>query len=224
MTFLPRTFFALGALAFLGCATSTTGGAPAGDGGTGSTQETEAFNDLVVFTTKASFAGDLGGIAGADEKCNTYATAAGLSGTFQAWLSDSSTDAISRVPEGGPWRVLDKKTGKQAAVAFANRDAWTGYPEVPLVNTEFGKELHDFSTGGTTEIPYTWTGTKLGGKKLGCHCEDWTTDKNFTSCGTSDYGGVIGSRGAGPSSEEWTNITSNPCDAKSSLLCYQVPN
>jgi hypothetical protein len=180
------------------------------------------YNDLVVFTTKASFDGNLGGIAGADAKCNTYAKAAGLPGTFRAWLSDSSTDARTRVPEAGPWRVLNKE-GKQADVAFQDRAAWEGYPRVPIKNTEFGKELHDLSGTTTTEIPYTWTGTNLGGTKHGCHCKDWSTSNNPTSCANGEYGGVIGSRYGGASDEKWTYVGPNPCNAKSGLLCYQVP-
>ena len=180
------------------------------------------YDDLVVFTSKATFHGNLGGLSGADEKCNTYAKAAGLKGQFRAWLSDSTTDAISRVPEGGPWRVLDK-SGKQAAVAFADRESWTGYPKANLENTEFGSTLSDLSRSTTTEIPYTWTGTKLGGKNAGCSCRDWTSSENFVSCGTGEYGGAIGSRSARPNDEQWTYVTDNPCDAPAALLCFELP-
>jgi hypothetical protein len=208
------------------CASSVTGstpneesngiGEPAGAG--------PSYSDLVVFTTKAVFDGDLGGLAGADAKCNTYAKAAGLSGTFRAWLSDSGTDAISRVPEGGPWRILDSD-GRQSDVAFESKDAWTGYPKVSIVNTEFGKTLSELSSSTTTEIPYTWTGTELGGKQKGCHCLDWTSSKNYNSdCPSGEYGGVIGSRHAREGDEGWTDLASNPCDARSALLCYQLPD
>lgn len=210
----------------LGCSSSVQGtpnGNDAGvDDGNGNADPSVVYDDFVIFTTKATFEGDLGGIRGADEKCNTYAKAAGLPGTFQAWLSDSRTDAIDRVPEAGPWRVLDKN-GKQAAIAFADRSSWEGYPEVYLDKTEFGKTLGELSTTSTTDIPYTWTGTKLGGAREGCHCLDWTSADNSTTCDDGSYGGVIGSRMEKSPEEAWTNVTSNPCDAKSALLCYQVP-
>lgn len=196
--------------------TEPAGGTSGGNTGT-------VYSDLVVFTTKASFKGDLGGISGADAKCNTYAKAAGLTGKFQAWLSDSKTDAISRVPNAGPWRILDKE-GKQSEIAFDNKEAWEGYPKVNVNNTEFGKTLSQLSTSTTTEIPYTWTGTQLGGKKKGCHCADWTSAANFTeNCPGSDYGGLIGSREARKNDQEWTDYGSNPCNAESGILCYQVP-
>lgn len=194
------------------------GGSHAGPEGTGGAGESH--DDLVVFTTKASSNGDLGGLDGADERCTTYAHAAGLSGTFRAWLSDSMTDAIDRVPEDGPWRILDR-SGRQTDVAFADRDAWRGYPAVAIGNTEFGKALHEFSTSSSTGIPYTWTGTKLGGLRKGCHCNDWRSSDNHWVC-DDGYGGVIGSRYDFGSDEGWTNYASNPCDTDGALLCFQV--
>ena len=47
----------------------------------------------LVFTTSASYAGDLGGLAGADAKCAQSASTAGLDGTFVALLSDATTNA-----------------------------------------------------------------------------------------------------------------------------------
>lgn len=48
--------------------------------------------------TSESYAIDeIGGVTGADAKCAALAEAAGLPGTFVAWLSDSETDAIDRL-------------------------------------------------------------------------------------------------------------------------------
>lgn len=44
-----------------------------------------------VFVTSTSYNGNLGGLAGADAKCNTRAAAAGLSGTYKAFLAGSSS-------------------------------------------------------------------------------------------------------------------------------------
>src|SRR5207248_2675590 len=41
-----------------------------------------------VFVTSVMYDGNLGGLAGADAKCQARATAASLSGTYKAWLSD----------------------------------------------------------------------------------------------------------------------------------------
>jgi hypothetical protein len=44
-----------------------------------------------VFVTSTGYPGNLGGLAGADAKCQERATAAGLGGTFKAWLSAAGT-------------------------------------------------------------------------------------------------------------------------------------
>ncbi len=209
-----RTVLVPFAWAFLACSSTTTGTNSADEGPDASAAVEH--HDLVVFTTKATLQGDLGGLTGADTKCTTYANAAGLQGQFRAWLSDTKTDAIDRVPEGGPWRVLTDGA-KQGEVAFANRDGWKGYPKVLLEPSEFGAKV------GVGEVPYTWTGTALGGTRLGgCSCSDWKSSENPSKC-SKDYGGIIGSRAASATSEQWTNVGPNPCDQRSSLLCFQVP-
>ena len=44
----------------------------------------------LVFVTSSGFFGNLGGTAGGDTDCNNAASAAGLSGTYKAWLSTTA--------------------------------------------------------------------------------------------------------------------------------------
>lgn len=48
--------------------------------------------DKFVFITSTLYNGNLGGVAGADTKCQAHADAASLGGTFKAWIADD-TDA-----------------------------------------------------------------------------------------------------------------------------------
>src|SRR5262245_56445509 len=50
-----------------------------------------------VFTTSLKYPAALGGLTGADAKCNAAAQAAGLPGTYKAWLSDGYTNALTRL-------------------------------------------------------------------------------------------------------------------------------
>jgi hypothetical protein len=45
-----------------------------------------------MFVTSTVYTGDLGGVAGADAKCNDHALAAGLKGTYLAWIATDATD------------------------------------------------------------------------------------------------------------------------------------
>jgi len=64
----------------------------------------------VVFTTSATFNGNLGGLAGADKICATYATKGGLGGTYMAWLSDDTGSPSTRFKHGGPYVLSDGVT------------------------------------------------------------------------------------------------------------------
>ena len=74
--------------------------------------------EKIVFVTRQDFTGNLGGLSGADDKCNTAATAGGLPGTYTAWLSDSGNDAKDRVTQSAlPYLRTD---GVRVADNFAD--------------------------------------------------------------------------------------------------------
>ena len=61
-----------------------------------------------VFVTSQVFNSDLGGLEGADQKCQDLADAAELDGIFKAWLSDSTTDARDRLTQASvPYVLVD---------------------------------------------------------------------------------------------------------------------
>jgi hypothetical protein len=97
-----------------------------------------------VFITSAVYNGNLGGLTGADAKCQAHANNAGLSGTFQAWLSDGTGSPATRFSKtGGPF-VLAKR-----GITVAN--TWA----------EFASDTHqhalDSDENGSTSLP-TCTG------------------------------------------------------------------
>lgn len=49
-------------------------------------------SEMNVFVTSTNYNGNLGGVSGADEKCNAAASSAGLKGTYKAWLASSPSD------------------------------------------------------------------------------------------------------------------------------------
>jgi hypothetical protein len=189
------------------CSSASTTGANGSSSGAGP-DAGATYHDWVVFTTKATFAGDLGGIAGADSKCQGFAAAAGLTGSFHAWLSDSTTDAADRVPNGGPWRKLHD--GQQSDVVFENTAGWKGFPKAELDTDEFG------APPPLGDVQHTWTGTQIGGTKssTGNVCSDWTSSMNSTD-------GTIGDRFQ--TDQGWTQWANyQPCDAQGAIVCYQA--
>lgn len=135
----------------------------------------------VAFVTSTTTTGNMGGLAGADQMCAERALAAGLSGTFVAWLSSSEANAIDRLAGAGGWLRTDGKP-------FANDPRGPIYH--PLALDEFGSDI--------------WVGSALTGTNAGGTvtpeqtCEDWTVALGSAGAGalhtttvswTTYYGG-----------------------------------
>src|SRR5262245_59197581 len=123
-----------------------------------------------VFVTSQLFTGNLGGLVGADAKCQQLADGAQLPGAFKAWLSDSTTDARDRLTQATvPYIRVD---GIQIADGF--QDLVDGSLDAPINVTEQGDTVPPFQL--------VWTGTNEEGR-LGLGpgasiqtCTEWTTE------------------------------------------------
>ena len=60
-----------------------------------------------VFATSSLHPGDLGGLAGADAICQQRATAAGLTGTYVAYLTSGGIHASTRLIGSRGWQRVD---------------------------------------------------------------------------------------------------------------------
>jgi hypothetical protein len=116
-----------------------------------------------VFVTSTTYIGNLGGLVGADDKCQERADAAGLSGTFKAWLSaagtgNSAAERLTHAPV--PYVRVD---GVQVAANFT--DLVDGTLAAPISLDEFGNPF---------TINAVWTGTLPDGHSAGADCRGWT--------------------------------------------------
>ena len=124
----------------------------------------------IVFVTSQTFNGNLGGLAGADAKCNAAAMAATpspLPGTYTAWLSDSSIDARDRVTQSaGPYVRTD---GVRVAESFTDlTDCPAGVCLQAPINLDENNVTRD-------EVS-TWTATGPDGAlsvNMRGTCRDW---------------------------------------------------
>lgn len=132
-----------------------------------------------MFVTSTLYKGDLGGLAGADLKCQNAAVAIGLSGQFKAWLSMNgapAVSALSRINDVGPWFSVD---GKQKY--FNNKAGLATSPLVLVSMDEKGKVVN--TSGG--EPGDVWTGTAAGGTATPADCGGWI---DASSSATGTYG------------------------------------
>jgi hypothetical protein len=182
---------------------------PSGQAGAGGGGSKATF----FVTSETSPTADLGGLNGADARCQKLAVAAGLgSHTFQAYLSaeqdpaDSSKPVNARERIGtGPWH---NAKGVLLAEDLALLHALSGDAELFL--DEHGEKIngqwqgsptpneHDILTGSTAE------GMLLAGKT----CSDWTSsDSGTAQVGHSD--GLGPGMNAAPPYNSWNSVHEN---------------
>lgn len=160
-----------------------------------------------VFVTSATYNGNLGGLTGADAKCQTRATAASLGGSWKAWLSDGGTSAASRLEhETMPYKLLNGNT-----IASNWADLVDGLLLNPLSITELGTARANPS--GSLESSGVWTNTNnLGGlTATNSNCQNWSSGQ-----------GLQGGYGTWSSLNYWTNSGfAYACNVQFPIYCFE---
>lgn len=142
------------------------GDSPATDGG-GS--ESGANRKTVFLTSTMYKGGELGGLAGADAKCQARANTAGLMGIYRAWLSDSTGSPSSRFARAGAPYVLVN------GAMVANN--WVGLTSGSLRHAIDVTELGGGppTSTGVCGSPYVWSDTDTSGNLSSSNsCGDWS--------------------------------------------------
>lgn len=160
-----------------------------------------------VFVSSTKYQGDLQGAAasgpaGADAKCQGLAQAAGLGGTWRAWLSSSGSEPASRFNKASaPYRLLD-------GTAIAND--WNGLKDgsiAALIHLDENRAEVNAGNGGEA-----WTGTDYDGVYSGLSCQGFTSNLH------GDLGdvGLVTLTNAG-----WSNQYNKNCDSNLRLYCFE---
>jgi hypothetical protein len=171
-----------------------------GDSGNGNNSHDMGSSSGVkrVFVTKLTYS-----TATARTVCQNVAEAAGLGGTWVAWLSMVRDvviegDAIDRVTARGPWKLITGET------AFANHGQLATTPSLPIDVTEDGTRL--------PADALVWTGTVQGGTSSSSYCQLWesTSAQNngltgsvSSTSGWTDGGGLV------------------PCNNQEHVYCFE---
>ncbi len=185
-----------------------------GDIGYGEIDEGCTTQDLIVFITAESFTGDLGGFAGAEDKCNAAAASASLSGTYLPWLSDSSSSPSTLFNRDAKWHLV---TGEYVAHSWMDLIIQNKRAPSPL-NVAFLRTPINVDQHGNTLIAgNVWTSTDMRGDPLGTtnsDCSEWTTN-----CGDCVIQGALGEMGN--VDVEWTAWQTQKCNWLERLYCFQ---
>ncbi len=154
----------------------------------------------MVFLSSLRYPGSLGGLSGADAKCQSLADVAGLPGSYKAWLSDSTSAPASRFTRSpGPYQLVNGVT-----IAANWADLTDGALAAPIDLTEAGGA----PAGGV------WTNTDANGQEsLGGHsCMNWISSSMAST-------GFIGT--ATLATEGWTAGPVATCSFTHHLYCFQ---
>ncbi len=158
-----------------------------------------------VFVTADTYGSNLGGLAGADAKCQAAADAAGLEGTFMAWLSDGLNSPGTRfiTLSIGPYITVDGAT-----VAGSYGDLTDGSLNVLIGKTETGAPV-----GGRSEA---WTNTTFAGSS--------TSDRANETCDFWNWQGssISGHKGERLATDQiWTHAGLTACFLEVHLYCFE---
>ncbi len=128
-----------------------------------------------VFVTSTTYDGNLGGLAGADAKCQERADAEGLSGNFRAWLSAATGSPSTRFTRSteAPYVLVD---GTVIADNYA-----------ALTSGSLSHPINQTETGGAPPIEpifnraVVWSGTNESGDLQWAEhtCADWTSSDSL---------------------------------------------
>lgn len=162
-----------------------------------------------VFSTSLGYPGNLGGLAGGDQKCNDRAAAASLGGNWVAWLSTTGVggeNAIDRIVATGPFvRATDPST----TIATDKTQLASGTLQNAILYDEFGNAPGN---------PSAQTGTTSAGVAASNNCDNWTNGSfsALRQLGRSDVTNTL-----------WTEdpqTNGRTCDANFiALYCFEAP-
>jgi len=162
-------------------------------------------NEKTVFVTSDSFNGDLGGLKGADDKCQAEADGPASivpSGTYMAWLSDGTDSPNTRFTKSShPYMLPD---GTKIAENYTD-----------LTDGSIQNFINIDPTGKTLGQTPFWTGTN----------EDGTTAQSIRVCAGwknlyTNARGTIGS--TGHTLTTWSSQSQGRCNTnRNRLACFQ---
>jgi hypothetical protein len=163
-------------------------------------------HEKTVFVTSVSFNGNLGGLRGADDKCQAQADGPASvvpSGTYLAWLSDGTDSPNTRFTKSAHPYILPN--GTKIAEDFTD-----------LTDGSLLHSIDIDTTGEPVGLKEFWSGTNADGTSASSSviCDGWTADP------VANYRGMAGRTSL--SSSLWSSQWGGPrCSMTFRLVCFQ---
>ncbi|MBK7077054.1 MAG: hypothetical protein IPH44_32665 [Myxococcales bacterium] len=167
-----------------------------------------------VFVSSALYTGgQIGNLMGGDQKCQALANAAGLTGTFRAWLSTTGTNARDRIVAADARFVLVDGT----QVADNKADLLDGTLDNAITKTETGGVPSP--SDGFCDASTTWVhgSTRADGTlyDANANCANFTVDTGGGGWGKWDTAGDTWSHACGGGAPV------NFCAKRAHVYCFE---
>jgi hypothetical protein len=156
--------------------------------------ESSAEGPKLLFMTNGEWKGDLGGLQGADDKCNAEARSRGFSGSFQALLAHSNSRSESRSNQYALSYQNPAGDNLRSGYYFLFHFPYLDNPVLP--------------TGSAV----VWTGLNVDESSKADHCDLWN------SSSVNDSGGV---GFADAYDENWYAANTYDCNVARHLYCIE---
>ncbi len=161
-------------------------------------------HEKTVFVTSASFKGNLGGLTGADAKCQAEADGTASivpSGTYLAWLSDGFDSPDIRFTKSSHPYILPD--GTKIAEDFTD-----------LTDGSILHPINIDPTGKRLGVQIFWAATNADGRTAQSFltCAGWTNS-------TGKFRGALG--GTAKTSTLWSAGSMERCGLSAKLACFQ---
>jgi hypothetical protein len=165
-----------------------------------------------VFLSREAVPANFGGVAAADQTCAAEAAAAGLPGTFYAWLSDPTTSPFKRFSKSEVPYVLPD--GTQVAADWAALTS-TGTSATISVFADMTKAPAD--EGDSAQ--QVWSGTSIDGRadtynNASNYCSNWSRNVIEDSV-------LIGWVNKRNDAGDWTLADLVQCTGTGRVYCFQ---
>jgi len=173
-----------------------------------------------VFVTSTKYTGDLGGVAGADTKCQTAANNQGLGGTWKAFILDNTRNNYKQVFTSDLGLYVHPKITTIGTKSFYEIFLW--HIDLIISNTYNG--AHTLPPFGSPKLyyetltkiqpdTYYWTGASGSGLTSPYHCTNFTSaSKGYGIVGESDMSGTA---------NDIFSISFKDCNTTQSLFCVE---
>ena len=184
-------------------------------------------------SSTGSATANLGGLAGADARCQSLATAANLGRTWRAYLSverdpnngNNPTDARSRIGNG-PWRNAAGTVIAQNLTELHSRPG-----DAALFLDERGQRINGQWSGSPTPNQHDiLTGSTADGRVMaGMTCNDWTSDSSAQAAQIGHSDGLGPNQNANPPLNSWNSAHANescantaPRGGAGKIYCFAI--